>query len=102
MKEIRINDGNLKQIFDAATSADSSTVIFGSGSVYTYRLYGTAGTTGEVRGGFVGDAWADMQVICTLTVGDPNPDTNPQSAVVQHTWPVLMINGNIKVARGVA
>lgn len=68
----------------------------GSGSVYTYRAYGTASQTAEVRGGFVGDAWADMQQIVVLTVG------GTQSAVVQHTWPVLAVQGaaQVKIARG--
>ena len=100
MKEIRFADGGNRQIFDAATADDNTVVISGSGSVFTYRLYGANGTTGEVRGGFIGDSWADMQTVCTLVVADPDPKKNPQSAVVQHTWPVLMVNGNIKIARG--
>lgn len=68
----------------------------GGGSVYTYRAYGTAGQTVEIRGGWPDDAWADMEWICTLTVG------GTQSAVVQHTWPVIAVDGSatLKIARG--
>ena len=74
----------------------------GNGSLYTYKVYGTAGQSVEVRGGFVGDTWEDMQQIAVLTVNDPNPVDNPQSAVVQHTWPVLAVQGaaQVKIARG--
>ncbi|MEC7118656.1 MAG: hypothetical protein VXW65_01980 [Pseudomonadota bacterium] len=70
----------------------------GTGSVYTYRAYGTAGQTVEVRGGFAGDDWEDMETIVTLTVG------GTQSAVLQHTWPVLAVQGDarVKIARGAA
>ena len=66
------------------------------GSTYTYRAYGTAGQSVEVRGGFVGDTWENMQQIAVLTVG------GTQSAVVQHTWPVLAVQGvaQVKIARG--
>lgn len=68
----------------------------GSGSVYTYRAYGTAGQTAEVRGGFAGDDWEDMEPIVMLTVG------GTQSAVVQHTWPLLAVDGDaqLKISRG--
>lgn len=97
MQKIKMVSG-IQPFFDSAT-ADENTVIVaqnGTGSVYTYRAYGTAGQTAEVRGGFAGDAWADMQQIALLTVG------GDQSAVVQHTWPVLAIDGaaQVKIARG--
>lgn len=68
----------------------------GNGSLYTYKVYGTAGQSVEVRGGFVGDTWENMANICTLTVGQID------SAVVQHTWPVLAVQGaaQVKIARG--
>ena len=94
-----INIGGVSPVYGGGTTDKVLPVSNAGGSVFTYRLYGTNGTTGEVRGGFVGDAWADMQAICTLEVGSADRD-KPQSAVVQHTWPVIMINGNIKVARG--
>lgn len=99
MKTIRIAIG-LHELFDSST-AESETIDIrqnGTGSVYTYRVYGTAGQSVEVRGGFAGDAWADMEWICTLTVG------GTQSAVVQHTWPVLAVQGDaqVKIARGSA
>lgn len=96
MKELRFSTGNPLQIFDSATDGSVVHAARGSGSVYTYRAYGTAGQTVEVRGGFFGDAWADMQQIAVLTVG------GTQSAVVQHTWPVLAVQGaaQVKIARG--
>lgn len=104
MKELRFSTGNPLQIFDSMTDGSLVYAARGSGSVYTYRAYGTAGQTVEVRGGFVGDAWADMQQVCVLTVGDPDSVNNPQSTVRQHTWPVLMVDGDarIKIARGAA
>lgn len=99
MKELRFSTGNPLQIFDSMTDGSLVYAARGSGSVYTYRAYGTAGQTVEVRGGFVGDAWADMQQVCVLTVGG-----TVQSAVLQHSWPVLMVDGtaSIKIARGEA
>ena len=97
-----INIGGVSTVYSGGLTDKVLPITGASGSVFTYRLYGANGATGEVRGGFAGDTWADMQVICTLVVGDANPDVNPQSAVVQHTWPVIMISGNIKVARGAA
>ncbi|MEC7120593.1 MAG: hypothetical protein VXW65_11930 [Pseudomonadota bacterium] len=80
------------------TAADRTIYVkpSGTGSVYTYKVYGTAGQTAEVRGGFAGDEWEDMEWICTLTVG------GTQSAVLQHTWPVLAVDGDaqVKIARG--
>lgn len=87
---------NIFTVFDGTVSTPTTISLHGLGSVYTYRAYGTAGQTVEVRGGFVGDAWADMQQIAVLTVG------GTQSAVVQHTWPLLAIDGTaqVKIARG--
>ena len=89
---------NIFTIFNGSASSPVFVEPKGVGSVYTYRAYGTAGQTAEVRGGFVGDAWADMQQIAVLTVG------STQSAVVQHTWPVLAVEGaaQLKIARGAA
>lgn len=87
---------NIFTVFDGTVSTPTTISLHGLGSVYTYRAYGTAGQTVEVRGGFVGDTWADMQQIAVLTVG------GTQSAVVQHTWPLLAIDGTaqVKIARG--
>lgn len=90
---------NIFTVFDGTVSTPTTISLHGSGSVYTYRAYGTAGQTVEVRGGFPGDAWEDMQELCILTVGG-----TVQSAVLQHSWPVLMVDGTatIKIARGEA
>ena len=68
----------------------------GTGSVFTYRAYGEVAQSVEIRGGFPDDVWEDMEWICTLTVG------GTQSAVVQHTWPVVAVAGSatLKIARG--
>lgn len=100
MQTIKMVSG-IQPFFDSAT-ADENTVIVaqnGTGSVYTYRAYGTAGQTAEVRGGFAGDDWEDMQQITVLTVGG-----DEQSDVAQHTWPLLAVQGDaqVKIARGQA
>ena len=88
---------NVKLIYDGIP-ADGALITVGDGvgSVYTCRAYGTAGQTVEIRGGFPDDAWADMQQIAVLTVGAD------QSAVTQHAWPVLAVQGaaRLKIARG--
>lgn len=96
-----VHVGGISVLYDEGVAADRTIYVKPSdegGSVHTYRAYGTAGQTAEVRGGFVGDAWADMQQIAVLTVG------GTQSAVVQHTWPVLAVEGaaQLKIARGAA
>jgi len=86
------------QIYSGVPSSSETTPVGGDGSIYTYKAYGTAGQSVEVRGGFAGDAWADMEVIAVLTVG------GRQSAVAQHTWPVIAAQGaaTLKIARGAA
>lgn len=99
MQTIKMVSG-IQPFFDSATADENTFIVAqnGSGSVYTYRAYGTAGQTAEVRGGFAGDDWEDMESIVTLTVG------GVQSKVLQHTWPVLAIDGaaQVKIARGAA
>jgi hypothetical protein len=94
-----VHVGGISVLYDEGVAADRTIYVKPSdtgGSVYTYRAYGTAGQTVEIRGGFTGDAWAAMQQIAVLTVG------GTQSAVVQHTWPVLAVQGvaQVKIARG--
>lgn len=94
-----VHVGGISVLYDEGVAADRTIYVKpsdGGGSVYTYRAYGTAGQTVEIRGGFADDAWADMQQIVVLTVG------GTQSAVVQHTWPVLAVQGaaQVKIARG--
>jgi len=94
-----VHVGGISVLYDEGVAADRTIYVKPSdtgGSVYTYRAYGTAGQSVEVRGGFAGDTWADMQQISVLTVG------GTQSAVVQHTWPVLAVQGaaQVKIARG--
>lgn len=98
MKELRFSTGNPLQIFDSTTDGSVVHAARGSGSVYTYRAYGSAGQTVEVRGGFPDDTWDDMELIAVLTVD------GTRSAVLQHSWPVLMVDGtaSIKIARGEA
>jgi hypothetical protein len=94
--KIKVN--GIRVIYDD-TSPSNPTFIprdVAGGTVFTYRAYGTAAQTVEIRGGFPSDAWEDMQQIVVLTVG------GTQSAVVQHTWPVLAVQGvaQVKIARG--
>jgi hypothetical protein len=88
---------NIFTVFDGVALAPFVVEPNGTGSVYTYRATGTAGQTVEIRGGFAGDAWADMEWIETLTVGGAK-----QSLVAQHTWPVLQVQGTarLRIARG--
>lgn len=99
MKTIKMVSG-VQPFFDSATAEANTFIVAqnGTGSVYTYHAAGTAGQTAEVRGGFAGDDWEDMETIVTLTVG------GTQSAVLQHTWPVLAVQGDaqLKIARGSA
>jgi hypothetical protein len=103
MKTIKMVSG-IQSFFNSVTASDNTVIVNqnGIGSVYTYRAYGNTGDTVEVRGGFVGDEWDDMQHIATLTVNADNPLMNPQSTVIQHTWPVLALEGTaqLKIARG--
>lgn len=94
-----INVGDVSVVYSGATTGTQVPIKAGKGTVFTYRAYGTTGQSVEVRGGFPSDAWADMQQLCVLTVGG-----SVQSAVLQHSWPVLMVNGaaSIKIARGEA
>lgn len=94
-----INVGDVSVVYSGATTGTQVPIKAGKGTVFTYRAYGTTGQSVEVRGGFPSDAWADMQQLCVLTVGG-----SVQSAVLQHSWPVLMVNGaaSIKIARGAA
>lgn len=94
-----VHVGSISVLYDEGVAADRTIYVKpsdGGGSVYTYRAYGTAGQTAEVRGGFVGDDWEGMESIVTLTVG------GVQSKVLQHTWPVLAVDGaaQVKIARG--
>lgn len=94
-----INVGDVSVVYSGATTGTQVPIKAGKGSVFTYCAYGTTGQSVEVRGGFPSDAWADMQQLCVLTVGG-----TVQSAVLQHSWPVLMVDGaaSIKIARGEA
>lgn len=96
-----VHVGGISVLYDEGVAADRTIYVKPSdtgGSVYTYHAYGTTGQTVEVRGGFAGDDWADMEVIAVLTVG------GRQSAVLQHTWPLLAIDGTaqVKISRGAA
>lgn len=94
-----INVGGVAVVYSGTTTGTQVPIKAGKGTVFTYRAYGTTGQSVEVRGGFPGDAWEDMQELCVLTVGG-----TVQSAVLQHSWPVLMVDGTatIKIARGEA
>lgn len=94
-----INIGDVSVVYSGATTGTQVPIKAGNGSVFTYRAYGTTGQSAEVRGGFPDDTWETMQQICVLTVGG-----SVQSAVLQHSWPVLMVDGtaSIKIARGEA
>lgn len=100
MNTIRFGDGSIQEIYNYSTAGATTVLTSGKGTIFTYRVYGTAGQTGEVRGGFSGDLWEDMQQICVLTVADPNPVSNPQTAHSRAAFPVLMVQGNIKIGRG--
>ena len=94
----KIKLSGVRAIYDD-TSPSNPTFIprdVAGGTVFTYRAYGTAAQTVEVRGGFPSDAWEDMQQIGVLTIG------GTQSMHVQHAWPVIAVFGTakIKIARG--
>jgi len=102
MQTIKMVSG-VQPFFDSATAEENTVIVAqnGTGSVYTYKVYGTAGQTAEIRGGFAGDEWEDMQHIATLTVDAADPIVAPRSTTRIHAWPMLAVSGTarLKIAR---
>jgi len=99
-----VHVGGISVLYDEGVAADRTIYVKPSdtgGSVYTYRAYGTAAQTVEIRGGFTGDAWEDMQQIAVLTVDAADPIAAPRSTTRIHAWPVLAVSGTaqLKIAR---